>query len=126
MSFVEEGKKKAELVRKALVEGRVYWFKWAKDGSDCNFYYRGIDHHGLPCTFSSSLNKENSIAVFAGLKLEFSRETSSTAPRLTQVEKTTRLCEFVSELKAMEEQNVALREQIEQMIVDEQEDGNDG
>ena len=119
MSFIEEGKKRAELVRKALMDVRVFWFKWAKDGSDCEFYYQGIDHHGLPCTFSSTLNRENSIAVFSGIKLEFSKEESPT-PKLTQLEKTTLLCETVSKLKAAEDQLSAIRSQVERMITDEQ------
>ena len=65
--FVEEGKRKAEKVRKALEEGRVSRFRWAKDGSCCEFYYSGIDNHGLPCTFMSDLNRENSLFVFGGI-----------------------------------------------------------
>lgn len=119
-NFKEEGKKRAELVRKAFVEGRVRYFKWTKDGSCCEFYYNGIDHHGMPCSFSSSLNVANSIAVFAGIKLEFSKEPSGSTPMLTQLEKTTRLCETVSELKAVEEQVAAIRSHVEQIITDEQ------
>lgn len=120
MSFKEEGQKRAELVRKALMEGRVLYFKWSKDGSCCEFYYNGIDHHGMPCSFSSSLNAENSIAVFAGIRLEFSKEAGCSPKKLTQLEKTTRLCETVSELKAVEEQVATIRSHVEQIITDEQ------
>lgn len=65
--FVEEGRRKAESVRKALEEGRMIRFRWHKDGSGCEFYYKGIDHHGMPCTFLSSLNVENSVFVFSGI-----------------------------------------------------------
>lgn len=65
--FEEEGRRRAELVRKALEEGRMIHFRWSKDGSCCEFYYRGIDNHGLPSTFLSSLNIENSIFVFSGI-----------------------------------------------------------
>ena len=42
-------------------------FRWNKDGSGCEFYYKGTDHHGMPCTNLSSLNIENSIFVFSGI-----------------------------------------------------------
>ncbi len=64
--FKEEGKRRAELVRKALKEGRMMEFRWNSDGSGCEFYYRGEDNHGLPCTFKSALNRDNSIYVFSG------------------------------------------------------------
>lgn len=65
--FEEEGRRRAELVRKALEEGRMIHFRWNKDGSGCEFHYKGIDNHGMPCTFSSSLNVANSIFVFCGI-----------------------------------------------------------
>ena len=65
--FEEEGRRRAELVRKALEEGRMIRFRWNKDGSGCEFYYKGTDHHGMPCTNLSSLNIENSIFVFSGI-----------------------------------------------------------
>lgn len=67
--FEEEGRRRAELVRKALEEGRMIRFRWNKDGSGCEFYYKGIDNHGMPCDFLSSLNIENSIFVFSGISI---------------------------------------------------------
>ena len=119
MSFQEEARKRAELVRKAIVEGRMVSFRWNKDGSGCEFNYRGIDHHSLECEFLSSLNKENAIFVFAGLKMTFDR-TAEEPQTLTRLERTTRLCEVVAELKATEEQIQAIRTHTQQIIEDEQ------
>lgn len=119
MSFAEEAKKRADLVRKAIVEGRMISFRWNNDGSGCDFNYRGIDHHGLDCEFKSSLNRENSIYALQGLKMTF-EQGEEKKQVLTKLEKTTSLCELVAELKATEEQIQAIRAHAEQMIQDEQ------
>ena len=71
--FEEEEKRRAELVRKALDENRMISFRWHGDGSGCEFYYKGIDHHGLPCTFLSSLDVANSIYVLSGKRVELQK-----------------------------------------------------
>lgn len=69
----EEEKRRADLVRKALDENRMISFRWYGDGSGCEFYYKGIDHHGLPCTFLSSLDVANSIYVLSGKRVELQK-----------------------------------------------------
>jgi hypothetical protein len=119
MNFKEEARLKAEKVRKAIVEGRVISFRFSKDGS-CEFNYKGIDHHGLECEFLSTLNQENTIIALSGLKMNFDR-TAEQPQTLTRLERTTRLCELVAELKATEEQIQAIRVHTQQIIEDEQE-----
>ena len=72
--FEEEGRRRAELVRKALEEGRMIRFRWNKDGSGCEFHYKGIDNHGMPSTFLSNLNVANSIFVFSGIYIYPAKE----------------------------------------------------
>lgn len=119
MNFAEEAKKRADLVRKAIVEGRMISFRWNNDGSGCDFFYRGIDHHGMECEFKSSLNRENSIYAMQGLNMTFEKGEDKKQV-LTKLEKATRLCELVAELKATEEQIQAIIAHTEQMILDEQ------
>lgn len=72
--FEEEGRRRAEMVRKALNEGRMTSFRWHEDGSGCEFQYKGIDNHGLPCAFLSNLNAANSLYVFTGIRITFTHE----------------------------------------------------
>ena len=67
--FVEEGRRKAESVRKAVEEGRVTLIRWSSDGSCCEFLYKGIDNHGMPSEFLTTLNKNNAIAAISGIWL---------------------------------------------------------
>jgi len=123
MNYVEEeAKRRAELIRKAFKEGRVASFRWNNDGSGCEFLYVGVDNHGMKSEFLSNLNQKNAIYAMSGIWMCFDKTKPEQHPRLTPLEKTTRLCELVSELKAAEEQLSVIREHTEQMIIDEQEE----
>lgn len=67
--FEEEAQRKIKLIRQAFEEKRMIYFRWHADGSGCEFHYKGIDRHGLPATFLSSLNAEHSIQVFSAFRI---------------------------------------------------------
>lgn len=62
---------KIKSLRKAMELGNVSSIEFYKDGSGACFnWYDPTGDHGMPCTWATSLNIEEAMAVIAGFRLK--------------------------------------------------------